>query len=65
MPCVDPAPGHLDVLTLLARGEPVPEDLAAVDEELRRWGWVMSSFDELTGIGWAHAGVAGRGLLGT
>jgi hypothetical protein len=48
MPCVQPDPDHVRVLDLFALGEPVPEDLATVVEELRRWGWVMPGADELT-----------------
>jgi hypothetical protein len=65
MPCVEPSADQRRVLALLARGEPVPNDLAEVVEELRAWGWVMPHTDELTGTGWSHAGVARkRGLLG-
>lgn len=50
-------------LSLLAQGQPVPDDLARVLEELRRWGWVTGA-GELTGAGWAHVEQGMKGRLG-
>ena len=64
MSCIPLTANEATVLELLARRRPVPEHLTETVEELRRWGWVMPSSDDLTGTGWAHAGGVGRGVLG-
>lgn len=63
MTCVPLTPNHYEVLDLLAQGQPVPEHLAPVMEELVRWGWAMRS-GELTGVGQTHAGEGTGGRVG-
>lgn len=53
MSCVPLTNDQRRILDLLARGEPVPDDLAPVLEQLRAWGWVIGS-GEMAGVGWSH-----------
>lgn len=63
MSCVNLTENHRRLLYLLARGQPVPDDLAPELEGLKRWGWVLQT-NELSGVGWAHTAPVNRGVLG-
>lgn len=62
MTCVALTDLHRQTLQELVEGvEPAHHETL---EELRRWGWVIPSSLELTGVGRSHAESLPRGMLG-